>query len=366
MLPHPATWDAAVAQGTMRPTVKATAYVPGAFASGIDVPVSDGYVLRDASQYPRTHAQVTCADTSVVPTTLSSKLTPWGNYLRIEYGLTDSAGVTTYLTIHDGPITRVAAYRPGGQITVESADPSAYSAAYIFQTDSTLIAGSNAAGYALAMVNGATPGWGGWDNSGLTTKQLNTILPADATTPAGTTYWQDLERVLDMIGAEAFFRPDRIVYYRTIPTISTPVYVLATGPGGTVTGYESTLERAVNEVFLAYSNGVTGIWQDTDPSSPTKIGSTAGHYGLYESRQGTPSVEDANAAAKAYASRVRGTMRTLTVRAVPAPWLEPGDTVTVAPIGQPAEMHLIQSVSIPLGMDVMTVTTRNPVYTGTL
>ena len=365
MIPHSAAWDAYPAT-SYRPAVRVTAYdLPSGL--GVDVPVTDGWVLKDAGQYPRQHAAVTCADTSLVPTTPSSYLAPTGNYLRIEAGYTDSAGVTTYITIHDGPITRVAAQRPGGLLQIESADASVTLTSLTSYVDSTP-AYATIVGYINNLQGAGIPYGGGLDTSSLTAAQIAQPLPAGYVRKSGTSAWAEIEAMADLLGAEAYVNTARWTVLRPTPNVGAPVYTFATGESGTITEYESAAERAVNQVYLVYSNGIVGYWADVDPSSPTRVtGSGAfGLSNLVESRQGEPTQTEANAAAKEYARRVRGNGRGLTVRAVPVPWLEPGDTVNVAPIGQRVEQHLLQSVSIPLGLDVMTVTTRNPSYTGTL
>lgn len=372
MITHPAAWDAAIADNlAFRPAVRATAWKPGS-GSTLDVPVTDGWVLKDAGQYPRNHIQVTCADTSLAPRTISDLLQPNGSCLRIEYGYTDTAGTTTWITIHDGPITRVSVDRPGGLIQVEGADPSVG-----LSSDTRLDAGwgfTYLSGTTIVSVlNGLAsttyaPSAAGVDSSALTAAQLAQTIPTGYTIPVQSR-WEQGEALADLLGAEVFYRPDRYLVIRPNPTGGgVPAFAFQTGPKGTITGYQSELERAVNQVVLRYggSSGVTGIWQDLDPNSPTYSLGAYGFYTVLEDRDGTPSQAEANAAAKEYARRIRGDARRFTVRAVPVPWLEPGDPITVSPIGGVTENHIVQSVSIPLGMDVMTLTTRNPTYSGVM
>lgn len=367
MLTHNAAWDTYPVSG-FRPAVRVTAHSWGAVFPDLDVPVTDGWVLKDAGQYPRTHIQVTCADTSLVPTTLMAALQPLGGWLRVEYGYTDTAGVTTYLTIADGPITRVSARRPDGLLMVEAADPSVLPAGIVAYTDNPQTAGGTVRSYISSC---AQFSWnGGTDATALSAAALAQILPTDYVWKAGQSLWAEVEAASDLLGAETYIREsDRMIVIRPVPTIGTPVFTFTTGESGTITEYESAMERPVNVVRLVFANGVVGNWSDSDPNSRTQANPTTKEFDtnmLVENRSGTPTQAEANAAAKEYARRARGTGRSLLIRAVPVPWLEPGDTVTVDPDGLPAEQHLIQSVSIPLGLDAMTVTTRNPVYAGIL
>ena len=373
MLTHDATWDALIADNKgFRPAVKATAWRPGS-GSTLDVPVTDGWVLKDAGQYPRTHVSVTCADTSLVPRYLSDLLQPNGACLAIDYGYTDPAtGTTTWLRIADGPITQVTADRPGGVIQVESADPSVgltsdtrSDAGWGF----TYLAGTTVLSVLTGLANTAyAPSAAGVDSSQLTAAQAAQTIPTGYTIPVQSR-WEQGEDLADLIGAECYYRPDRYLVIRPTPTgKGVPAFAFMTGPKGTITDYQTQLQRPVNQVILRYGGaaGVIGTWQDLDPNSPTYSLGSYGFYTVLEDRDGIPSQAEANAAAKAYAMRLRGDARNFTVRAVPVPWLEPGDPITVSPVGGVTENHIVQSVSIPLGLDVMTLTTRNPTYSGVL
>lgn len=112
-----------------------------------------------------------------------------------------------------------------------------------------------------------------------------------------------------------------------------------------------------------------GMWQDTKGTSPTRVD---GPYGRHTYREDIsvepgelPSQDEADAAALSMARRVVGRLRGVTVRAVPAPWLLPGDTVRLTMLGALTEDHVVQAVDHPVtGLDVMTVTTRDATYTG--
>lgn len=369
MITHSAAWDAYPSTG-YRPAVRVTAWGSSSLGPSVDVPVTEGWVLKDATQFPRAHALVTTADTSLVPSTLAGVLTPFGGWLRIEWGYTDTAGATTYITIFDGPITRVSSDRPGGLIDIEASDASVFASQKVPATDPAWDYVTHWQAYNLAQAAGQ--GWplgvygqNGYDYTALTAEQAAIPIPTGYVWKAGQSCWSVCELMCDLIGAEAFYNEQQKLILRPVPTIGAPVYSFSTGEGGTLTGYQTVLERTYNAVYLAYANGVTGTWVDGYSTGlmPTSI---YGEYGLYETRDGTPTQQVANAAAKEYARRAKGTGRTATLRAVPVPWLEPGDTVNVDPDGQPSEQHIIQSVSIPLDLDVMTVTTRNAVFTGTL
>ena len=376
MITHPATWDTDVAL-MARPAYRVTAYSPSnRFGAPLDVPVVDGWVLKDATQYPRTHVSVTMGSTSLLPTAIDPNLTPFGGWLKVEAGYTDTAGATTYVTIADGPITRVAANRPGGQLVIESADVSVLQAQRVTPTDQAWDSVTYPGAYNMAQAlatNFLDPsgvnitGTNGVDYTTWTAAMKSVPVPTGYVWKAGTTAWSAVEYLSDLCGAETYGDAQRKIIMRPIPTIGTPAATLATGEGGTITAIESVLQRTYNVVYLAYASGIVGTWQAAaNYSGDTFDPVYYGRFCLYESRDGTPTQLQANDAARAYAYRVKGTGRTTTIRAVPMPWLEPGDTIQVDPDGAPTEQHLLQSITIPLTLDVMTVTTRNPPYTGAL
>ncbi len=373
MLTHDPTWDALPATG-YRPAYRVTAYSPGNhLGAPVDIPVTDGWVLKDATQYPRTHAQVTTAATSLIPTTIDSNLTPFGGWLKVETGYTDTAGATTYITLMDGPITRLSVDRPGSLLTIEAADASVLQSQRVTATDYAWDSVTYPGAYNMAQgIAQNVPeaynitGTNSVDLTALTAAMVAIPVPTGYVWKAGATAWSVVEYLTDLIGAEAYCNENRRLILRPVPTVGAPVARLATGEGGTITELESVIERTYNAVYLAYASGIVGTWKQPwfsgGPTDPVYYGL----YCLYESRDGTPTQAQANTAARTYAYRVKGTGRTTSIRAVPMPWLEPGDTVEVLPDDAPSEYHLVQSVTIPLGLDVMTVTTRNAPYTGIL
>jgi hypothetical protein len=182
----------------------------------------------------------------------------------------------------------------------------------------------------------------------------------------------DTVRLVD--DASSLKKPSRVVYEVTGPAtlassvLTIPVKVVravrhpdspALFPGGTEL-----------DVYVRIKpRRRVGTWEDTVATSPTRI---TGPYGRHTYREDLPvergelpSQTEADAAALAMARRVVGRLRGLTVRAVSAPWLLPGDSVRLTMLGALTETHVVQAVTHPLsGLDVMELTTRDAAYTG--
>lgn len=164
--------------------------------------------------------------------------------------------------------------------------------------------------------------------------------------------------------------PDRVLRYRVTgaPTIGAAVVSVPVTLGAYRTGEPQNLS-AVTVAMVIRGRRRVGVWEDTRPTSVTYVSGPYGRHTYredYQVERGTlPSQAEADAAALAMARRVTGRLRGVTLRAIPAPWLLPGDTARITMLGGLTEDHVVQAVRMPLpGLDVMEVTTRDAAYAG--
>jgi hypothetical protein len=169
-------------------------------------------------------------------------------------------------------------------------------------------------------------------------------------------------------------KPSRVVYRVTAPptltasVVSIPVQVVRAVKAPTAPPL-FPVDTDLDVLVTINPRRRVGLWEDTSATSPTRV---AGPYGRHTYREDLsvdrgelPSQAEADAAALAMARRVVGRLRGVSVRAVPAPWLLPGDTVRLTMLGGLTEDHVVQAVEHPVtGLDVMTLTTRDAAYTG--
>jgi hypothetical protein len=171
----------------------------------------------------------------------------------------------------------------------------------------------------------------------------------------------------------ALKKPSRVVYELTgPPTLSASVITLPVRVVRAVKASSSPplfpVDTDLDVLVRINARRRVGLWQDTAAGSPTRV---TGPYGRHTYREDLPvergelpDQDDADAAALAMARRVVGRLRGVEVRAVPAPWLIPGDTIRLSMLGGLTESHVVQAVEHPLtGLDVMTLTTRDSAYT---
>lgn len=124
----------------------------------------------------------------------------------------------------------------------------------------------------------------------------------------------------------------------------------------------------VEEKYGTLPLRVVGLWEDT--TSTSSVSSPYGRHTRYEVIRvddgKLPSTGFANAHAANLAKRAQGRYRSIEIRTVPAPWVEPGDTVRIVQLGAASEDLLVSRVTVPLlQLDAMTLEGRDPAYTAT-
>lgn len=184
------------------------------------------------------------------------------------------------------------------------------------------------------------------------------------------TRWDAIKQLATDGNMECFFAPDGRFIIRDIPTISTPVYMLRTSDGGTITSYSR--ERPLDKLY----NAVVVKPKNTDGSQTwsqvyVEITDTASQR--YKSKIGVRSIAvdnvsgteaEATAVANAKLLQVQGRTETVALQAIANPALELGDTVQI--IAQPwldtpatAVTHIVDSYTFNIKDWSMSIATRN-------
>lgn len=184
----------------------------------------------------------------------------------------------------------------------------------------------------------------------------------DARVPA-TTWDQDRWGAIDgtdaslarAIGVEVWADGRGRFVISDVPTLADPpVWTVDIGPGGAmVTASTSTSTDGVYNVVVASGDGTAGtapvgpvIVQDTDPTSPTWIGSPFGRrVRLYTSPLITTTAQ-ADTAGRSLLANSVGLARQMSFTAVPNPALEPGDVVLADAGDGTAELHIIDKITL--------------------
>lgn len=366
MIPHPTELDAGYATVAAAPLVRAVFRLPG--YPDLAMPVVSGTLSRDASQWPRVSLTLTLP-TSQTPQPLPPQITPFGAQVILTMGATDAAGEHSY-TAATLDVDTVEVARPDSAVTIHAASSEARVNEDRYDTVTATAAGT-APAIVTALVRRTLP------------LCAVTVTLSDLTAYAAAAFnldgdvWPTIEALMNGRGGQAYFdATGSLVIADTVAPGASPALVVAAGVS--LVSYRSIRKWGPNRVAVAYtrelSDGVgaarvTGLWQDTR-GGETDVG---GPYGRHTARSDEtvptagafPTVGVANAAALALARRTAGLVRALSLTAVPAGWLEPGDTVRLALLGGTIEDHVCQSVDVDVtGLSPMTVTTRDAAYTG--
>ena len=298
----------------------------------------------------------------------TTPMSPYGDRIRVEATIV-AGGVSYTFVVGTFDVHTADINRPDGTIDVSAVSQEARvnedrytdKDATPAGTSSTVVAG---------LVSRTLPGVG---VSVSTT--ADPVLAAGAF-PLDGDVWPTVEAIADAAGWDVSFDYVGALRIRDTPRKGTPTTILTTGDGGTLTGYTSRRQWAYNRVAVVYEENAgaaparrVGLWEDTDPNSATRV---SGPYGRHTRREvesvdpgKLPTQAAANAAALDVARRSAAPFRSLTLRAIPCPWVEPGDTVRVAMLGGLVEDHVVESIRWPLSLlDVAELTTQDATYTG--
>lgn len=335
-------------------TVKVDAVTYSVQLSDGSVSVRDGNVHRTFTG-SLSHASLTSSE-------LYDLLSNEGAILNVSVGF-DWGSTTESVAVFAGRISRASLSVAEPRVSVTAADFGYDLAQQTLIPALTQAVGTTRRAAIAAIVTAGFPG----------------VTVTDTATDTGTliseqtwsgTRWDAIKQLATDGNMECFFAPDGRFIIRDIPTISTPVYMLRTSDGGTITSYSR--ERPLDKLY----NAVVVKPKNTDGSQTwsqvyVEITDTASQR--HKSKIGVRSVAvdnvsgseaEATAVANAKLLQVQGRTETVALQAIANPALELGDTVQV--IAQPwldtpatAVTHIVDSYTFNIKDWSMSIATRN-------
>lgn len=374
MIPHDPALDAAYGANAWRPLLRATYLDPAGNAVPAIAPVAPaGRYVADSSRWPRAEATLTIP-TAITPDRTASPVSPYGGSLLLDVGAS-FLGVERWFRLATLDVIETTIDRPAGTIDVRAVSHEARVDEDRIDSRATTSSGTGTA-LVISLVRGT----------------LGSSHPVDNRVPPGSdpSYaagafvlagpkWGVVEAIADASGFEAYFDYAGTLVLRLPPTKSTsPQVHYTTGDGGTLTGYTSGRGWAYNRVAQVYETSagasgagrLVGLWEDTNPSSATRVGGPYGRHTWMPDaiRVDTlPTAAVANRAAATIARRAGAAFRSVDLRTIPSPWIEPGDTASVEFLGGMIELLLVGRIEFPLdGLDVATVGCLDDQYTSDL
>lgn len=177
--------------------------------------------------------------------------------------------------------------------------------------------------------------------------------------------WDAVNDLADRIDAKVYDNGLRAWFIAPTPTsLASPVHTVSDGVNGTIVRTAKGLGREdfYNRVYLRYDwtdSGGTNHRVETVQSISTGPYAATGTNirTLFQTRELPANTTQAAAAALAMVGRTVTRGRSLTLTAVSAYWLRPGDGLTVADVDGTVT-HLASTVSFDLKTGLMDVTTR--------
>lgn len=325
----------------------------GAVVAEIATAIS-GRVTIERNAAIRRRCEVTLADTngSLVPTSSSSLLAPYGNEIRLYRGIRLSTG-DELVPLGTFRISKTKVKDDEGVvITVNGYDRSRSISRGKLSAPYQIAAGTNYGTAIQNMISYVRPG------------TLFSFATTSATTPLltfleGDDPWKRAQEMAEAIGCELFFDPLGTCCLQTVTDAGSPVWTYSEGSTATFLDLDRDLDdEATYNGVIATGEGPTltvpvraEAW-DANPSSPTYY---LGQYGKVPEFYSSPyllTTAQASAAANARLTKKLGVTESVSFSAIVNPAHDAGDVVSISRsrsgLGTANSIFVLDDVTIPL------------------
>lgn len=325
------------------------------------IDVLDGSVTLSATAESRGSCDLT-VPLDLAPENPTDLLAPYGNEVVLGRGIDYGDGTTEICPLGTYRIDSVDV--TGDGVSLTGIDRSIKVIDAVFEAPYTQTGGVNiVTAIAFLIAFGDASVTMRFATTSLTTSS-DPLLFADT----GTDRWDFCLGLAEAIGCNLYFDRDGVCVLEPSPTgLSPAILTIAEGRGGVLLDASRNWGRedAVNRVLVTGESNSetgdvpTGEARDTNPLSPTYYGGPFGKVTFpYSSSYVTTDAQAAHVAAVMLAQKL-GTTQSVSFGSLVDPRLDPFDVVNVVreSIGV-NESHVIDSVTIPLGLGQMSATTR--------
>ena len=327
--------------------------------------VIGGSVTADSKQVVRRSCSVTLTDPTGDLTAVNAGdlLTPYGNELTLQTGITYSDGTTELVPLGVFGLIKygISVTHGGLVITLDGQDRSRRVARSPFVDVLVIAAGTNAGTAIQQIITSRLPG------------TTFSFMPVFATLPL-TTYdigkdpWVACVDIAAGLGAEVFFDSYGDCVLRPVPDPATAVvaWMFTDGPAGLAASWIRSLEdsNSANYVLVTGQNpgnttAVSAVAQDSNPNSPTYTGGPYGTVAVHITDQTVTTNAQAQARADAELLRHQGLAEVVEGDVVCLPMLVPGDVATIMSSRAGINgRYVLDGVTYPLGPGLSKVTAR--------
>lgn len=338
----------------------------GLTPTGTEIPIFSGDVVLDGSADIRGTLDITTDGTDMWPRRPTDLLAPYGNEVFVERGIRDVSGQTVMVSlgyfriyapeqseIPHGEIRLSCKDRMSGILEARLFAPQQFTAGItlgeIFETLVTEV-------YPDAVIE--------WDDNTDTATLARSVV-------AEEDRYAFLHDLATSAGKVMFFDHRGILVVKNAPDETSPVFTVDGGMHGVLVSMRRQVSReGVFNAVVAYGEGadttdaVRAVQVDSNPKSPTYFYGRFGKVPRYYSSPFITTVTQAKSAARALLVRSLGLPYNVDFSAVPNPALEPLDPVRINIPDSGSEVHIIDSLTIPLSsQDTLTARTRESTHT---
>jgi hypothetical protein len=345
---------------------EAIAYPPN--GDPVVLPIEDGTVTIDRTADNRRSLSLAVSDPSLYPTKPTDAIAPYGTEVVVKRGIRYAGGRSELVQVGVFRLQDAERQLPGTQgLPLNLWDRSKQVQDARFPAPRKFAAMTAEALIEL-LIGEVYPA---------VTYQVTTTAAAATTIPkhvVAQDRWAEVIRVAQAVGCEVFFDAFGNVVVQDVPDPATaaPVWVVDAGPSGVLVSADDKVTRdGQPNIVVATGNNPSGNddpvtsqfphGYDTTPGSPTYYLGAYGQVPRFYTNPHIRTQAQANRTADAQLADHLGVSRTVSFGTIPHPGLDAGDAITlIRPDGVP-ELHIIDTLEIPLSPGgVMTGETRTP------
>ncbi|MGV9352277.1 DUF5047 domain-containing protein [Streptomyces misionensis] len=326
----------------------------------LDLAHTDGSVTVDRGNSVRRTCTVTVPDVSLLPMSPMDQLAVYGARLRILRGIIYGDGSVEAVPLGLFRINSISGDPAFGPVTIDGSGLEAVVADDKFTAPYTTRGATNATAAISNLIQASIPG-------AVITNRATDATIGTMTWDAQSDRWAAVQECATAIGAEVYADADGQFVIAELPDLLTaPVaWNVDAGETGVLISANRSFSRdgMYNMVVASGENTednvppVSATASDTDPTSPTYVSGPFGRVPkFYSSATLTSSTLALNAAQKLLRDSVKPNT-TVSLTSLPNPCLEPGDVLRVTYEDGRRELQQVQSFSISLGLDSITIQT---------
>lgn len=340
--------------------------------------LADGSVTVDSKSQVRRTASVDIASADLWPLTPLDALSPLGAELGVEYGIVVPGVGTEWIPVLRGPVqtakgklirtypTSADGGRRGG-ILVSGLGVSVSGRAQRIIDDrltapAQLQVGAGVVAEITRLIRETIPDAEVLDQTGGSTATITAAVTVEK-----DRWGEGVVKIADSYGLEVYDDPLGRFVIRNQPSLDDPpVWRVDVGDGGVLISADLSQDRSqvYNGVMASGettdgTTPVSALVVDDDPASPTFWGGQFGKKVRYFKSPLLATPEQCAAAARTQLEKVRGAATTVQLSAVTNPGLEGGDVIEVDMGNGYRQLHIVDSVPVPLRPGEQSLTTRS-------